>query len=79
MVDLTQNALLIFIEKMCCKIFYETFGEVRYKGMDLTKLQFYVIVCRHYVNFHMYFQNIVIRQVTGNINNFCIYVVGMLK
>lgn len=32
MFDLMQNVLLIFIETMCCKIFYETFGEVRYKG-----------------------------------------------
>lgn len=27
-----QSILLIFIEIMCCKIFYETFGKIRYKG-----------------------------------------------
>lgn len=32
MVDLLQNFLLIFIEIMCCKIFFESFGERRYKG-----------------------------------------------
>lgn len=32
MFDLLQNLLLIFIEIMCCKIFFETFGELRYKG-----------------------------------------------
>lgn len=32
MFELMQSVLLIFIEIMCCKIFYETFGEIRYKG-----------------------------------------------
>lgn len=32
MFDFMQSVLLIFIEMMCCKIFYETFGEVRHKG-----------------------------------------------
>ncbi|MDE7342101.1 MAG: GHKL domain-containing protein [Lachnospiraceae bacterium] len=32
MFELMQSVLLIFIEIMCCRIFYETFGEVRYKG-----------------------------------------------
>jgi len=32
MFDLMQSVLLVFIEIMCCKIFYETFGEIRYKG-----------------------------------------------
>lgn len=32
MFELMQSVLLIFIEIMCCKIFYETFGKVRYKG-----------------------------------------------
>lgn len=26
MIDLMQNVLLIFIEVMCCKSFFETFG-----------------------------------------------------
>lgn len=32
MFDLMQSVLFIFIEAMCCKIFYETFGEIRHKG-----------------------------------------------
>jgi len=32
MFELMQNVLLIFIEIMCCKIFYETFGKIRYEG-----------------------------------------------
>ncbi len=32
MFDLMQNVLLIFIEAMCCKSFFETFGEKRHKG-----------------------------------------------
>lgn len=32
MFELMQSVLLVFIEIMCCKIFYETFGKVRYKG-----------------------------------------------
>lgn len=32
MFDLIQSVLLVFIEIMCCKIFYETFGKIRYKG-----------------------------------------------
>ena len=30
--DYLQNVLLIVFEVFCCKIFYETFGEKRYKG-----------------------------------------------
>ena len=32
MFDLIQNVLLIFIEAMCCKSFFETFGKIRHKG-----------------------------------------------
>lgn len=32
MFDIMQNALLIFIEAICCKIFFETFGKIRHKG-----------------------------------------------
>ena len=28
MFELMQSVLLVFIEIMCCKIFYETFGKV---------------------------------------------------
>ena len=32
MFDLIPSILLMFIEIMCCRIFYETFGKIRYKG-----------------------------------------------
>lgn len=32
MFDLIQNVLLIFIEAMCCKTFFETFGKIRHNG-----------------------------------------------
>ena len=32
MFDLMRNVLLIFIEATCCRIFFETFGEIRRKG-----------------------------------------------
>lgn len=32
MFELMQSVCLVFIELMCCKIFFETFGEIRYKG-----------------------------------------------
>ena len=62
MFDLAQNILLIFIEIMCCKIFYETFGEIRYKGW-VNKLQFILLllgICLLSYRFSEYF---VIRQV----------------
>lgn len=43
MFDLMQNVLLIFIEIMCCKIFYETFGEMRYKGW-INTIQFMLLL-----------------------------------
>lgn len=61
MFDLMQNILLIFIEIMCCKIFYETFGEVRYKGW-INVIQFMIllgIICLLAYSFSEYF---VIRQ-----------------
>ncbi|MCM1155837.1 MAG: GHKL domain-containing protein [Ruminococcus flavefaciens] len=32
MFEVMRNVLLIFIEAMCCGIFFETFGEIRHKG-----------------------------------------------
>lgn len=39
-----QSVLLVFIEIMCCKIFYETFGEVRYKGW-INIIQHVLLLC----------------------------------
>lgn len=43
MFELMQSVLLIFIEIMCCKIFYETFGKVRYKGW-INVIQFILLL-----------------------------------
>lgn len=43
MFDFMQSVLLIFIEMMCCKIFYETFGEVRHKGW-INTIQFILLL-----------------------------------
>ncbi len=64
MFELMQSVLLIFIEIMCCKIFYETFGEVRYKGW-INTIQFILLlscICFLSYGFSEYF---VIRQVVG--------------
>ena len=61
MFELMQSVMLIFIEIMCCKIFYETFGEVRYKGW-INTIQFILLlscICFLSYGFSEYF---VIRQ-----------------
>lgn len=64
MFDLMQNVLLIFIEMMCCKIFYETFGEVRYKGW-INTIQFILLLsCICFLSFG-FSQHFVIRQTVG--------------
>lgn len=64
MFELMQSILLMFIEIMCCKIFYETFGEVRYKDW-INTIQFILLlscICFLSYGFSEYF---VIRQITG--------------
>lgn len=63
MFELMQSVLLVFIEIMCCKIFYETFGKVRYKGW-INILQFVLLLgsmCLIAVGFSEHFT---IRQIT---------------
>lgn len=43
MFDIIQSVLLVFIEIMCCKIFYETFGKVRYRGW-INVMQFILLL-----------------------------------
>lgn len=43
MFGLMQSVLMVFIEIMCCKIFYETFGKIRYKGW-INKIQFVLLL-----------------------------------
>ncbi len=62
MFELMQSILLMFIELMCCKIFFETFGKIRYKGW-INILQFVLLlgsICFLSYSFSGYF---VIRQI----------------
>lgn len=64
MFELMQSVLLIFIEIMCCKIFYETFGKVRYKGW-INAIQFVLLfgsVCLIAFGFS---KNFIIRQIAN--------------
>lgn len=44
MFDIMQNVLLIFIEAMCCKSFFETFGKIRHKGW-INLIQVMLLLC----------------------------------
>lgn len=64
MFDFMQSVLLIFIEMMCCKIFYETFGEVRHKGW-INTIQFILLLgCICFLSFR-FSEHFVIRQIVG--------------
>lgn len=61
---LMQSILLIFIEMMCCKIFYETFGEVRHKGW-INTIQFILLLgCVCFLSYG-FSEHFVIRQIIG--------------
>ena len=64
MFDLMQSVLLIFIEMMCCKIFYETFGEVRYKGW-INTIQFALLISCIFFLSYGFSEHFVIRQIVG--------------
>ena len=64
MIDLMQNVLLIFIETMCCKIFYETFGKVRYKGW-INVIQFILLLGSVCLLAFGFSENFVIRQIAN--------------
>lgn len=77
MFELMQSVLLIFIEIMCCKIFYETFGKVRYKGW-INVIQFGLligIVCLIAFGFS---ENFVIRQI-ANILTLSVFMLWHVK
>lgn len=64
MFEFMQSVLLIFIEMMCCKIFCETFGDVRYEGR-INLIQFVLLLGSiSFLSFGIseYF---VIRQISG--------------
>ena len=62
MFELMQSILLIFIEIMCCKIFYETFGKIRYKGW-INLFQFVLLIGSICFLSYSFSQHFVIRQI----------------
>lgn len=48
MSDLLAEVLIIFFEVLCCKIFYEIFGKLRYKGW-INILQLIVLECSVFI------------------------------
>lgn len=77
MIELIQSILLVFIEIMCCKIFYETFGKVRYKGW-INVMQFILLLasmCLIAYGFSKYFT---IRQI-AIILTFSVFMVWHVK
>lgn len=62
MFDLMQSVLLIFIEMMCCKIFYETFGKIRHKGW-INIIQFVLLLGSICFLSYSFSEHFVIRQI----------------
>ena len=62
MFDIIQSVLLIFIEIMCCKIFYETFGKVRYKGW-INTIQFILLIGSMYFVAYAFSEHFTMRQI----------------
>ena len=64
MFELIQSVLLIFIEIMCCNIFYETFGTMRYKGWinAIQSVLLFGVICVLSYSLSGHF---VIRQIVG--------------
>lgn len=62
MLELMQSIVLIFIEMICCKIFYETFGEVRYKGW-INQVQFILLLGSIVFLSFCFSEHFVIRQI----------------
>lgn len=61
---LMRSVLLIFIEIMCCKIFYETFGKLRYKGW-INMIQFVLLLGSISFLSFSFSEYFVIRQIFG--------------
>lgn len=59
-----QSVLFIFIEIVCCKIFYETFAEVRYKGW-INTIQFVLLRGSIFILSFGFSEYFVIRQISG--------------
>lgn len=77
MFELMQSVLLIFIEIMCCKIFYETFGKVRYKGW-INVIQFVLLLGSICLIAFGFSENFVIRQI-ANILTLSVFMLWHVK
>jgi signal transduction histidine kinase len=77
MFELIQSVLLVFIEIMCCKIFYETFGKVRYKGW-INVIQFILLLSSTYILVYVFSKHFLIRQIAV-ILNFSIFMLWHVK
>lgn len=62
MFDIMQSILLMLIELMCCKIFFETFGKIRYKGW-INILQFVLLLSSICFLSYSFSGHFVIRQI----------------
>lgn len=62
MFELMQSILLMFIEAMCCKSFFETFGEVRYKGW-INVIQVLILLCSMCFYSYGFFDYFILRQI----------------
>ncbi len=62
MFNIMQSVILIFIEIMCCKSFYELFGEVRYKGW-INIMQFGLLFVSMYFLAYGHSKHFTIRQI----------------
>lgn len=77
MFELMQSVLLIFIEIMCCKIFYETFGKVRYKGW-VNAIQFALLLGSVCLIAFGFSKNFIIRQI-ANILTLSVFMLWHVK
>ena len=77
MFELMQSVLLVFIEIMCCNIFYETFGKARYKGW-INAIQFILLLCSTYILVYVFSKHFLIRQIAV-ILNFSVFMLWHVK
>lgn len=77
MFELIQSVLLILIEIICCKIFYETFGKVRYKGW-INIIQFILLLGTICLLAFGFSKNFVIRQI-ANILTLSVFMLWNVK
>lgn len=61
MFDFMQNILLMFIEAMCCKSFFETFGKIRHKGW-INFIQAMLLLCSMFFYSYALYEYFVLRQ-----------------